>query len=166
MEGRRKADLSNKRRRQNEWAQVSKDCTVLKANNYNKDDYKIFITLLYWAEGAKTGGDFNFINSDPLMIKVYLSLLRKAYCIDESKFRVCVHLHNYHNQEEILDFWSKVTAICKKQFSVYNKPHTGHNKKKGYKGCLSIRYKDSKIRKEIFIIIKRFRKLGNNAGLV
>lgn len=65
----------------------------------------------------------------------------------------------YHDREKLLSFWSKVMGICKNQFSVYNKAHTGNNKKKGYRGCLSIRYHDIRILKEIFIIIKRMSKL-------
>lgn len=93
------------------------------------------------------------------MIKLYLSLLRKSFIIDENRFRVCLHLHEYHDREKLLSCWSKVTGICKNQFSVYNKAHTGNNKKKGYRGCLSIRYHGSTILKEIFIIIKRMSKL-------
>ncbi|MFA5421050.1 MAG: hypothetical protein WC280_03450, partial [Patescibacteria group bacterium] len=55
-------------------------------------------------------------------------------------------------------------GIDKSKFSIYNKPHTGTNKKPGYKGCLSVRYKDSKIYKEVFIIIDRFVEKFNNAG--
>lgn len=75
-------------------------------------------------------------------------------------------MHNYHNQAEMINFWSSVTAIPKTHFSVYNKPNTGINKKLGYKGCLSIRYGDSRILKEVFLIIKRLEELPNVAELV
>lgn len=67
---------------------------------------------------------------------------------------------------KIKDFWFNVNGIGKNQFSIYNKPNTGKNKKEGYKGCLSIRYGDSRIIKEIFIIINRLKKLNNIAGFV
>lgn len=66
----------------------------------------------------------------------------------------------------MIDYWSKVVGIPKNHFSIYNKPNTGINKKPGYKGCLSIRYGDSRIIKEVFIIIKRLENIGNIAGLV
>jgi hypothetical protein len=66
----------------------------------------------------------------------------------------------------MVNYWSKVTGIPKNHFSIYNKPNTGINKKPGYKGCLSIRYGDSRIIKEVFIIIKRLENLSNIAGLV
>jgi len=160
-QGRGRAIKTNKMKRELVWRNIAKECTVLRdGRDYGDNDYKIFLALLYWAEGEKTRGKFAFVNSDPVMIKLYLSLLRKAFLIDESRFKVWLHLHEYHNQEEMISFWSKVTGICKNQFSVYNKPHTGINKKPGYKGCLSITYRDSRILKELFIIVKRLRKLS------
>lgn len=66
----------------------------------------------------------------------------------------------------MIDFWSSITGIEKKQFSIYNKPHTSVNKRFGYKGCVTFSYGDSKVFKEVFIIIDRFIKYINNAGLV
>lgn len=159
--GRDLAKKTTKGRRELVWQNIARNCPVLRDGQiYGVNEYKIFLALLYWGEGAKKNGKFVFINSDPVMLKLYLFLLRKSFSIDESLFKVWLHLHEYHHQEEMIAFWSKVTSICKNQFSVYNKPHTGTNKKPGYKGCLSIRYKDSNILKEIFIIIKRLRKFS------
>lgn len=158
--GLQKAKATNKNNRENTWKKIATDCSVLKSiNNYGVNEYKIFLALLYWGEGSKSGSRLIFTNSDELMIRIYLSLLRRSFEVDNSRFKVCLHLHEYHSREEMIDFWSKLTAIPKKQFSVYNKPHTGKNKKKGYKGCLSIRYGSSRILKEVFIIIKRMRRI-------
>ncbi len=145
---------------------IKNDCGALVNKKYGLDDYKLFLALLYWGEGAKTEHRLNFINSDPDMIRIYLWLLRKSFIIKEEHLKGLLHLHEYHNREEMVDFWSKITGIPKNNFSIYNKPHTGINKKPGYKGCLSIRYGDSRIIKEIFIIIERFKNLANIAGLV
>jgi hypothetical protein len=93
------------------------------------------------------------------MIKLYLFLLRQSFLIDERLFSIRLYLLEYHDKEKMLSFWSNATAVCKNQFSVYNKAHTGKNKKIGYPGCLSIVYRDSRIIKEIFIIIKRISRL-------
>ena len=77
---------------------IDKSCTVLKNKNYSKDEYKLFLALLYWGEGAKTSNSVDFINSDPAMIKVYLWLFRNSFIISEDKFRIRIHLHNYQNQ--------------------------------------------------------------------
>ncbi|QQG52970.1 MAG: hypothetical protein HY931_01910 [Candidatus Falkowbacteria bacterium] len=147
-------------------AEIDSGCGVFKNRQYGIDDYKLFLALLYWGEGAKTKNRLVFINSDPAMIRVYMFLMRKSFIIKEEKFHALLHLHEYHNKEEMLNFWSKITGISKNQFSIYNKPHTGINKKEGYKGCLSIRYGDSRILKEVFLIIERCKNLPNIAGLV
>jgi hypothetical protein len=157
---RQKSIISRKKKNEALWQNIAMRCPVLKNNkDYNINECKIFLALLYWAEGEKTGNKFAFINSDPNMIKLYLSLLRKSFKINESRFKVWLHLHKYHDKTKLISFWSHVTGICKNQFSVYNKTHAGNNKKKDYQGCLSIRYQDSRILKEILIIIKRMNKL-------
>jgi transcriptional regulator with XRE-family HTH domain len=156
--GRKKAIITIRNKQKEELFKISKNCTVLRSGKYNKDDYKLFLSLLYWGEGGKSRNSFKFINSDSEMIKVFLFLLRKSFLIDEDRFSVCVHLHEYHNRKEMIKFWSKISGIGENKFYVYNKPHTGVNKKLGYKGCLSVYYGDAKIFKEIFVIIQRFVK--------
>lgn len=164
--GRQKGIITNKIKQQKILAEIDSGCGVLKDKQYSLNDYKLFLALLYWGEGAKTGGRLIFINSDPAMVRIFMFLMRKSFIIKEEKFRALLHLHEYHDKNEMIDFWSKITGISKNQFSLYNKPHTGINKKEGYKGCLSIRYGDSRILKEIFIIIERCKNLSNIAGLV
>jgi len=147
-------------------AEIDSGCSVLKNKRYMPDDYKLFLALLYWGEGAKTQRRLVFINSDPAMIRIYMVLIRASFIVNEKKFRIILHLHEYHDKNKMISFWSKITGISKNQFSIYNKLHTGINKKEGYKGCLSIRYGDSRILKEVFIIIERFKNLSKIAGLV
>lgn len=123
------------------------------------------MALLYWGEGSKSERRLTFTNSDPEMISSYLYLLRKVFNTDEKKFRFVLYLHDYHDQEEMYRYWLNVVKIDKKQSSIYIKKNAGKNKKKDYKGCVSIRYYDIKILEEIFIIIDRFKKL-TNAGVV
>jgi len=164
--GRQKAKETIRRKQALILDGIKNNCRALVNKKYGLDDYKLFLALLYWGEGAKTKQRVIFINSDPDMIRMYLWLLRKSFDIKEERLKCLLHLHEYHNREEMIDFWSKITGIPKSNFSIYNKPHTGINKKPGYKGCLSIRYGDSRIIKEIFVIIERFKNLANIAGLV
>jgi len=125
---------------------VKKDISLLKKNiSLNK----LFCSLLFWGEGSKGGSDVRFTNSDPDLIKTFLTLLRSSFQIDEKKFRVILHLHEYHNRSKQIKYWSKLTRISEKLFGVYLKPHTGKNKKNGYSGCASLRYYDYKIALEL-----------------
>jgi hypothetical protein len=157
IRGRQKAANTNWQRR------VTKDEEILKKvkatfadKKFSKFDLRIFCALLYWCEGSKHKrvGSVSFMNSDPKMIKYFLYTLRKSFNLDEKKFRGLIHLHEYHDPQKQLDFWSKITKIPKKQFNnPYLKSHTGKNKRSNYPGCLSIRYYDNKIYKELIFII-------------
>lgn len=136
---------------------LAKNCQALKnTKKYAKDELKIFLALLYWCEGSKTERTMTFVNSDSEMIKVYLNLLRNSFDIKEEKLSAWLHLHSYHNQSEMVNFWSKLTAIDKNKIHIYNKANSGLRKKENYKGCISIRYGDYRIFDEVMLIIKRF----------
>jgi hypothetical protein len=154
--GRKKSVITNRRKREEIFRKIKNNCTVLRGNKYGKDDFKLFLAMLYWGEGSKTGTKVSFMNSDPEMIKTYLFLLRKAFIINENKLRLCIHVHSYHNENEIINFWSKTTAVKKDKIYIYRKENSGKNIKKDYKGCVSVNYCDVKIFKEILLIIERF----------
>lgn len=84
------------------------------------------------------------------MIMTFLSLLRQSFSLDEKKFHVSIHLHEYHDPELIKEFWINTTQIPVAQFiKPYLKPHTAIRKKDNYKGCITIRYYDVKIAREL-----------------
>lgn len=142
--------------------------TVIKIVSDNSNDYllltksnkkinKLLCSFLYWAEGEKNRNAVVFINSDPIMIKCFLTLFRSSFILDEQKFRGLVHVHEYHNEIEIKNYWSKITNIPLSQFSKsYLKPHTKKTIREGYKGTISIRYYDYKIALELGFIYNRF----------
>jgi len=157
--GRRKANDTNKKKREIENKKISlKVRSNLKDVKYSKIDYKIECALLYWCEGTKyeKNTSVSFINADPEMIKYFLYVFRKSFTIEEKKFRALIHLHEYHDTAQQLRFWSNITKIPVSQFNKpYFKKNTGKNKKENYPGCISIRYSDNVIYKEIMFMIKK-----------
>ena len=112
----------------------------------SKDLMILVCSTLFWAEGSKCKSYVAFTNSDPKMIALFVKLLRDSFNLDESKFRARIHIHNYHNEQRIVEFWSKVTNIPLNQFNKsYRKPNTQKRKRPGYNGCAVIRYYDYKI---------------------
>jgi hypothetical protein len=155
--GRRKGVETNRNKRRRSLQNIHNKCLVLKKKEkFELSNLKIFLSLLYWGEGGKTGRRVDFTNSDPKMIKIFLSLLRKSFLLRDDRLRAVLHLHNYHDRERMLKYWSNITGIKKQNFIVYNKKNSGRNVKFGYKGCLSVRYGDVKVLEEIFLIIRRF----------
>lgn len=131
--------------------------------NFDKTICKLICSLLYWCEGAKnTFNGVRFTNSDPQLIKTFLTLFRRSFPIDESKIRVCLHLHEYHKTEKQIAFWSSVARIPKNQFiKPFLKPHTGKRIRKNYPGCSTIYYHSNQTARELLATATIFlEKMG------
>ncbi|TSC86505.1 MAG: Uncharacterized protein G01um10148_491 [Parcubacteria group bacterium Gr01-1014_8] len=128
----------------------------------NRELKQLLCCLIYWCEGAKrygNMGNFSFTNSDPELISTFLSLLRESFELDEAKFRVCMHLHSYHDEKKQLKFWSKMTSIPTELFiRSYRKRESGISIRSGYQGCISIRYHDTAFLRQILAIASEFLK--------
>ncbi len=118
--------------------------------------YKAMLAMLYWAEGSKYKGvsGTGFVNTDPDLISLYISLFRKCYNIDEAKFRIKLHIHYYHSVKKVKNFWSKILGIPLYQFGkIYVKKRSKTKRfRKNFSGICFVYYKDSKIRKELLEI--------------
>jgi transposase-like protein len=103
--------------------------------------------IAYWCEGTKSKsyrreGRLAFINSDPLLIKLYLRFLSSAgICQSQLSFRVSIH--ESADLQAAQDFWLEVTKADPSQFRRPSLKH--HNPKtvrlntaEGYHGCLRI----------------------------
>lgn len=126
--------------------------------NLSASHERLLCAVFIWCEGEKhANSGLRFINSDPLMIATFLALLRSSFNLDETKFRALLHLHDYHDPEIQLDFWSNITKIPLNQFNQpYIKPHTAKRIHKNYPGCISIRYNDASLGKLLEMIYAEF----------
>lgn len=124
---------------------------------------KIICSLLYWCEGAKSSfNGVRFINSDPKLIKTFLQLFRSSFNVDETKIRICLHLHEYHNLRKQIAFWSTVTAVPQNKFiRPFLKQHTGKRIRKDYPGCATIYYHSNAVARQLLATAETFlQKLG------
>ena len=115
--------------------------------------YKAMLAMLYWAEGSKYDkvSGTQFANSSPELSKLYISLLRKCYDLDEKKFRIRLHLHYYHKAKAVKLFWSKLLNIPLSQFaSIYIKKRSKKKRfRKNFMGICFIYYTGNAIRIEL-----------------
>jgi len=117
----------------------------------NKDYLKSILSMLYWAEGAKCRGAISFVNTDPKLVLLFLTLFRKCYPINEDKLRVRLHLHYYHKIKETKSFWSNLLNISEAKFGkIYIKPRSKTKKfRQNFMGICSIRYHNEDLKNEI-----------------
>lgn len=126
--------------------------------DFNQSLTKLLCSIFFWTEGGKHTDSFvYFTNSDPVMVKIFLKLLRKGFTLNENKLRALVHIHEYHIDKEVKAEWSKLTGIPLEQFTKsYLKPHTKKRLRDGYPGCITVRYYDAKIARELRSIYNMF----------
>jgi predicted DNA-binding protein YlxM (UPF0122 family) len=104
--------------------------------------------MLYWAEGYKSekGASVDFANSDPRMIKVFISFLRSVYRLDENRLRVSLYCYSNQKISSLVDFWSELTNIPKNQFTKpYVRKDFRENGRVMKYGLVHIRYSDKKM---------------------
>lgn len=117
----------------------------------NTELSKLLCAILFWTEGGKhTDTHVYFMNSDPLLVHTFLKLFRSAFTVDENKFHALVHIHAYHDDTAVKQFWSSTTDIPLEQFyRSYQKVNTGKRTREGYMGCINVCYYDSRIALEL-----------------
>ena len=91
---------------------------------------RLFIAgcMLYWAEGGRSRNQIKFTNSDPAMVRLFVSFLRTYWNLRDEDIRVTCNLFADHDarRREIEQFWLDVvavpaTSLCKTTINVYSK---------------------------------------------
>ena len=126
----------------------------------SKQTKLIALAMMYWCEGIKSDQAVGFTNSDPKLARAFVLMFEDLFKVDRNKWRVCVHLHDYHDEKEILAFWSNTLNVPLNQFIKPFKKESNHiHQKKDYKGCVHIKYHDAHIARVLLSFAKKFINL-------
>lgn len=121
---------------------------------WGKDIQEFLLGVLYLGEGFKSESMIGLGNSNPLIVKFFIDLLKSIYKTDISKFRCFLHLRS--DQDEIIEkkFWSKVLDIPIQQFgkSQFDRRTLGKKTWIGYHGVCAVKYYDAQIEKRLTAI--------------
>ena len=149
-----KGAAANRAKKEAAWRAFQAEAAAA-VSQISADDSELsrgLLAVLYWAEGTKFDrGGMVFTNTDPRLACLFLTLLRKAYSIDESRLRVRLHLHDYHDQQRAVAYWSQILSIPTAQFqSTYIKRRNPAKKfRQNFMGICFIKYGDSNIRRKM-----------------
>jgi len=113
---------------------------------------KLFLAALYWAEGSKK--DFGLSNTDPELIRLFITGLRDAFAITNDRLRISVRIYEDLDREACLTFWSKIVGIEKERFVNVNVLSGGKKGKLLYGMCRVRVSKGAPLLKEIVGINK------------
>lgn len=96
--------------------------------------------VAYWSEGAKKS-HLRFANSDPDLVRLFLSWSSQYLGLTVNRFTIALHLHDGQADSERRAFWSWQTGLPLSQFrKTFIKPEgSGHRKNQLYAGTASIR---------------------------
>lgn len=83
----------------------------------SKREFFIAGFFLYWAEGGKTERySISLSNTDPNMIRAYIQWL-ELLRVSKDKIRIRLHLYTDMDELSEVNYWSKIIAIPKKNFT-------------------------------------------------
>jgi hypothetical protein len=109
------------------------------------------LAMLYWGEGFKGNenskmSSFDFANSDPVMVRVFMKAFRDVYEFDPKKLRAYIYCYSNQNIRSIINFWSNLTKIPTSQFTKpYIRSDSRINARVMKYGLVHIRYHDMKL---------------------
>ncbi len=128
---------------------------------------RALLSLLYWAEGAKGKAVLDFANTSPELCLLFITLLRECYDLDETKLRIRLHLHKYHDELKQKEFWSELLKIPTTQFNAIiwkKEPNSGKRYRQNYHGICFLKYNSVDLQKRIMAYAHILgRKLTKNA---
>lgn len=105
---------------------------------------------LYWGEGTKSNQHaVRLGNTDPGLVKAFLSFLKEIYNIETTKLQFGVQIFNDIDPEESLVYWMKMLHVNRSQFykpTISPSQSAGTYKKKAKYGVLTIYFHNKKLR--------------------
>jgi hypothetical protein len=96
--------------------------------------------VLYLAEGSKKSEQFQFMNSDPYLIRLMIQWILLVSNVRFSDLRFRLYIHELYAHENCESFWATALGANTEQFlkTIYKPTSRLHKKNPVYKGCLRI----------------------------
>ena len=127
----------------------------------SKDPRFLVGVALYWAEGAKVSRSFQFINSDPKMIKTMMSWLRHVCKVNADQIGIRIYAHKIYADKNLEEYWAKIVNIPASDFkkTIYKPTPWTTKKNPSYVGCCRIEVRGSDLYWKTIAWIAELEKL-------
>lgn len=137
------------------------DCNMFNNIPTSTEIDKLCCALIYGCEGAKYPATncVALTNSEPKLVKTFVTLLRKSFEIEERKIKAYLQIHNSFEYDKILHYWSNLLNIPKKSF--YKPIVTiagGKKHRQGYLGTCTFKYYDYKVQLRLIGIYEEYMR--------
>lgn len=126
----------------------------------NKYILELALAILYLGEGSKTTVETSIGSSDPLILKFFLSCLKKVYNFDIKKTRCELHLRADQDPEKIKRFWARELKLSLNNFKqvTVDRRTLGSKTFPYYKGVCALRCGNVAIQRRLLYLAHFFCK--------
>lgn len=83
-------------------------------DSLSKKEKMIFLSALYWGEGSKS--DFNLMNTDADLIRVFIKGLYELFNVSKDRLRISIRIYEDLDKKECLKYWSRITGVEYEKF--------------------------------------------------
>lgn len=154
-----KRDLKNQDLRNKKNNLIEVKAVEMLRNISSFGNHEVILAMIYLCEGSKDGRSIRFTNSDPNLIRLFLFSFRRTFVINEDRIKVRLHLHDYHDDLEMKNYWSNEIGLPLSFFQRSHIKKSEHKfKKEGYKGCLHVCYHDAYTAKLLLAFARKLIK--------
>mgnify|MGYP001590155369 FL=1 len=124
----------------------------------NKEIAELSLAMLYLGEGFKKKSVTGVGNSDPLILILFISLVKKIYSLKKEDFVCNLHLRADQNPEELISYWSKILKIPKINFgkSSIDKRTLGSKTYSDYRGVCVVRCGNVAIQRKLVYLSRTY----------
>lgn len=127
-------------------------------NIHNNYTCELALAILYLGEGTKATPDTSMGSSDPLILKFFLSCLKKIYGLDAKKIKCELHLRADQNPITLKRFWAKELNIPLSNFkqTTIDRRTVGSKTYPSYKGVCVLRCGNVAIQRKLLFLSRSF----------
>lgn len=117
---------------------------------------ELALAMLYLGEGFKKNSDTGIGNSDPMILKFFVALLKRLYALTNEDLSCYLHLRADQDSTEMIAYWSNVLNIPEKNFKKTSIDLRTQNSKThdSYKGVCVVRCGNVAIQRKLVYLSK------------
>ncbi len=149
-------------------AKIEASAVLRNIDVQNVNILELTLAVLYFAEGTKKKDETSLGNSDPAVLKFFVSASKTLYNLDVTKTRCYLNLRADQNPERMKHYWAKELNLPYACFKRVNTdPRTkGVKTYPGYNGVCSVYYGGVSIQRKLINLGRMFfeKVIENNKG--
>ncbi len=160
VKARRKAVLWHNAQKKKRLLEAEKSAaSTLKNINHNDTNIlELALAILYLGEGSKKKVGTELGSSDPLIMSVFVTLIKKIYGVDSGSIKCFLYLRADQNADEIKKFWARTLKLPLSNFKSvqFDKRTIGYKTYSDYKGVCQLNCGNAAIQRKLISLSNLF----------